>query len=293
MLRFENRVQKLLEGAIDIHIHSAPDIFPRILNDIDIALMAKEQGMAAILIKNHLFSTAERATVTGQVANFPVFGGIALNLYVGGLNLMAVEGALKLGAKEIWLPTIHAVHYLSQKDHVPTLAKELKKEIKGIYLLDQEGKIKEELYPILRKIAEYNVALGTGHISIEEAKAVVKEAAHIGVKKIVITHPLATFLNYSYDDMKELLENGATFIEHVFNDVTRQVAHPISPQKIAETIKAIGAAHVIMSTDSGQWLNPIPAQQMGIFIKEMLDLGISENEIRLMVSTNPSRLLNI
>ncbi len=28
MLRFEKRVRKLLEGSIDVHIHSAPDIFP-------------------------------------------------------------------------------------------------------------------------------------------------------------------------------------------------------------------------------------------------------------------------
>ncbi len=293
MLRFEKRVQKLLEGSIDVHIHSAPDIFPRIMNDVDLALSAKQEGMRAILIKSHVVITADRAEIASQVADFPVFGAIALNLPVGGLNFEAVEVALKMGAKEVWMPTIHASHYVAQKDHVPTLAKAVKEGMKGISLLNENGSLKEELYPIFKKIAEYDVALGTGHITIQEAKKVVKEAAKVGVKRIIVTHPLATFVNYSNEDMKEALDNGALFLEHVFNDVTRQVAYPITQKKIAEAIRAIGAKYIVMSTDSGQWLNPIPAQSMGIYIKDMLDLGISEEDVRMMVSTNPARMLGL
>ncbi|NWF92780.1 MAG: hypothetical protein HXY46_07670 [Syntrophaceae bacterium] len=293
MLRFEKRVRNLLEGAIDAHIHSSPDIFPRIMNDIDLALMAKQEGMRAILIKSHVVSTADRAEIASQQTGFPVFGGIALNLPVGGLNLEAVEVALKMGAKEVWMPTIHASHYIAQKDHVPTLAKEVKPDIKGIYLLNEDGSLKDELYPIFKKIAEYDVALGTGHVTPKETKVVVREAARVGVKKIIVTHPLATFVNFSNEEMKEVLDHGAMFLEHVFNDVTRQVAHPITQRMIADAIRAIGARHIIMSTDSGQWLNPIPVQSMGIYIKDMLDLGIPENDIRTMVSTNPARMLGL
>jgi predicted TIM-barrel fold metal-dependent hydrolase len=293
MLRFEKRVRKLLDGSIDVHIHSAPDIFPRIMNDVELALTAKQEGMRAILIKSHVALTSDRAEIASQQADFPVFGAIALNLPVGGLNLHAVEVALKLGAKEVWLPTIHAGHYVAQKDHVPTLAKEVKDDIKGIYLLDEDGTLKEELYPIIKKIAEYDVVLGTGHITVKESKVVVREAAKVGVKKIVVTHPLASFINFTNEDMKELLDNGAMFLEHVFNDVTRQVAYPITQKKIADAIQAIGARHIVMSTDSGQWLNPIPAQSMGIYIKDMLDWGISEEDVRMMVSTNPARMLGL
>ena len=293
MLKFEKRVQTLLEGSIDVHIHSAPDIFPRIMNDIDLALSAKEEGMRAILIKSHVVITADRAEIASQQTGFPVFGAIALNLPVGGLNLEAVEVALKMGAKEVWMPTIHASHYVAQKDHVPTLAKAVKQGVKGLYLLNEDGSLKDELYPIFSKIAEYDAALGTGHITIQEAKKVVKEAAKVGVKKIIVTHPLATFVNYSTEDMKEALDSGAMFLEHVFNDVTRQVAFPITQKKIAEAIRAIGPKHIVMSTDAGQWLNPIPAQSMGIYIKDMLDLGLSEDDIRMMVSTNPARMLGL
>jgi hypothetical protein len=34
-----------LEGSIDIHIHSAPDVYPRLLNDVELALSAKENGI--------------------------------------------------------------------------------------------------------------------------------------------------------------------------------------------------------------------------------------------------------
>jgi predicted TIM-barrel fold metal-dependent hydrolase len=282
-----------MEGSIDVHIHSAPDIFPRIMNDIELALMAKQEGMRAILIKSHVVITADRAEVASNQADFPVFGGIALNLPVGGLNLEAVEVALKMGAKEVWMPTIHASHYVAQKDHVPTLAKAVKAGIKGIHLLNPDGSLKEELYPILKKIAEYDVALGTGHITLQETKAVVKEAARTGVKKIIVTHPLATFVNFTVQDMKEVLDSGALFLEHVFNDVTRQVAFPITQKAIAEAIRAIGAKHIIMSTDSGQWLNPVPAQTMGIYIKDMLDLGIPDQDVRMMVSENPARMLGL
>ena len=250
MLRFEKRVRELLEGAVDVHIHSAPDIFPRIMNDVELALTARQEGMHAILIKSHVSMTADRAEIASQQTDFPVFGGIALNLHVGGLNIHAVDAALKLGAKEVWLPTIHASHYVAQKDHVPTLAKEIKDDTKGIDLLNEDGTLKEELYPIFERIAEYDVVLGTGHITIKESKAVVREAARVGIKKIVVTHPLASFVNFTNEDMREVLDNGAMFLEHVFNDVTRQVAHPITQKKIADAIRAIGAKYIVMATDS-------------------------------------------
>jgi len=97
--RFEKNVLDLLEGSIDIHIHSAPDVYPRLLNDVELAFSAKENGMRAILVKNHYFETAGRAQLATDVADFPVFGGIALNLTNGGLNKHAVKMALKMGAK--------------------------------------------------------------------------------------------------------------------------------------------------------------------------------------------------
>ncbi|MGQ9599432.1 MAG: DUF6282 family protein [Anaerolineae bacterium] len=292
-LRFNPQVLGLLEGAIDMHIHSAPDIYPRILNDIELARQAQEMGMRAIVVKNHFELTAGRARLATDETGFPVFGAIALNHSVGGLNPHAVDFALKLGAKVIWLPTLHACKFLENKDHVKNLSQALGEEIQGISLLNEDGSLREELYPILDRIKEYDAILATGHVGLEEARVIVREAAARGVNQIVVTHPLASFINYSLDEMKELLDLGATYLEHVYNDTTRQVAHPIPIRALYETIRAIGAEHCIMSTDAGQWLNPIPVQQFGIYIQDMLNLGLSEQEIRLMTAFNPARALGI
>jgi hypothetical protein len=293
MLRFEKRVQKLIEGSIDIHIHSAPDIFPRVVNDMDAALMAKEQGMRAILLKSQLNCTAERAEIASQQTGFPCFGGLVLNYFVGGLNIHAVEAALRLGAKQIWLPTIHAHQWMSSPLKTAHLSWILKEGMKGIYVLNKEGSLKEELYPIFNLISQYDAFLSTGHLSAVEAKVVVKEAAKAGVKKILITHPLSTVLSFSIEDIKEMLNNGAMYLEHCYCGVTRQVGKPITQKDIADAIRAIGAKYTILSTDSGQWLNPIPVQSMGIYIRDMLELGIPEEDVRMMVSTNPAKLLGI
>lgn len=292
-LRFKKPVMDLLDGAIDIHIHSAPDLYPRILNDIELAQQAKEMGMRAILIKNHFTETAGRARLASEAVDFPVFGGIALNLSVGGLNPHAVRSSLKLGAKTVWMPTLHSRKFVADKSHVAHLAGEIGDDLQGLYVLSEGSTLKEELYPIFDLIIEYGSSLATGHLSKEEAIVVVREAAKRGVKKIIVTHPLASFVDYSVDDMKEILDLGANWLEHVFNDTTRQVSHPITREALFTGIKAIGADHCIMSTDSGQWLNPVPAQQMGIYIQDMLDFGFSERDIRTMVSDNPAAMLSL
>jgi hypothetical protein len=291
--RFEKNVSALLEGSIDIHIHSAPDVYPRLLNDVELALSAKENGMRAILVKNHYFETAGRAQLAADVADFPVFGGIVLNLTNGGLNKHAVKMALKMGAKQIWMPTVHSQHFVQNKSHVANLATEIGDDVQGVSLVNEDGTLKDELYEIFGLIKEADAILATGHVTKEEAKLAVAEAAKRGLKRIIVTHPAATFVHYSVDDMKEILDLGATFLEHTWNDTTRQVSHPLHISTLFDVIKAVGAKHCIMSTDAGQWLNPPAAQQMGIYIKEALKSGISAQDVRTMVADNPAKILGL
>jgi len=93
--------------------------------------------------------------------------------------------------------------------------------------------------------------------------------------------------------MKEILDLGATFLEHTWNDVTRQVSHPLKIEELFNVIKSMGAKYNIMSTDAGQWLNPPAAQQMGIYINEMLKRGISEKDVRTMTADNPAKILGL
>src|ERR1700759_4583607 len=81
-----------LAGVIDIHVHSAPDSTPRSIDAIDIARLARSRGMRGVVLKNHYEPTASLAyVVRKEVPGIEVFGGIDLNLSVGGMNPSAVE----------------------------------------------------------------------------------------------------------------------------------------------------------------------------------------------------------
>jgi hypothetical protein len=100
-----------LKGAIDLHLHAGPDVRERKLTYLEAALQAKEAGMKAILIKSHSTITADIASlIQPLVTDISVLGGVALNYPLGGLNPEAVEAALRLGAKQIWMPTLSSAN---------------------------------------------------------------------------------------------------------------------------------------------------------------------------------------
>ena len=94
-----------LEGSVDLHVHSAPDVDQRRYDDLELAREARRAGMGGILLKSHQFSTVERASLVSRVVDgIQIFGGIVLNETVGGLNPSAVRVALLMGARQVWMP---------------------------------------------------------------------------------------------------------------------------------------------------------------------------------------------
>ena len=292
MKPIELKALELIKGSIDIHIHTGPDIFPRSVNDIEAARQAKEAGMRAILIKNHLFPTTERARIASESVDFPVLGSISLNYAVGGLNPHAVESAIKLGAKEVWMPTLHSAQFVSGAMSVPAMAKELPKGIKGISILDPSGELLPEVLEILDIVAKNDVILGTGHISKLEAMRLLDAAKNVGIKKTLLTHPMTDFLDYEVDEMRTAVKKGA-LLECDWIVCTPQFKNPIPPSRIADVIKEIGAEFCVMATDGGQKINPPPVKMFEQFIYEMLRNGISEDGISIMISDNPAKLLGL
>ena len=292
MAPFESKALELMKGSIDIHIHTAPDIFTRSVNDIEAAQQAKKAGLKAILIKNHLFPTSERAQIASKSVDFPVFGSVSLNYSVGGINPHAVEDSIKLGAKEVWMPTMHSERFIADAISIPAMAKELPKGIKGISILKSNGELVPEVYDILDLVAKHDVILGTGHISKLEGMKLIDAAENAGIKKILLTHPMIEFLDYEVDEMKAAVDKGA-LLEHDWIICTPQAKNPTHPSKIADVIKEIGAEFCVLATDGGQKINPLPIKMFEKFISEMLRNGISEDEISIMISENPDKLLGI
>ena len=101
---------QMLEGAIDIHVHADPDSRGRFIDAIDVARLARSRGMRAIVLKNHYEPTASLAYITRkEVPGIEVFGGIALDLQVGGINPAAVENMARVKGgwgRIVWMPTL-------------------------------------------------------------------------------------------------------------------------------------------------------------------------------------------
>src|SRR6267143_1833017 len=101
---------RALSGAVDIHVHSDPDDRPRSIDAIDVAKLARSRGMRAIVLKNHYDPTASLAyIVRKEVPGLEVFGGIDLDLQVGGINPAAVENMARVKGgwgRIVWMPTL-------------------------------------------------------------------------------------------------------------------------------------------------------------------------------------------
>jgi hypothetical protein len=265
-----------------MHIHTSPDVAPRLMDDIEVAQAAKDAGMRAILIKSHHTMTADRAAIAQRVVGgIRVFGGIALNAAVGGLNPAAVEMALRMGAKEVWMPTRSAAHVLKQEGRSD-----------GIELLDETG----ELLPVVRDLAamihEADVILATGHIGPQESAVLVREAKDQGLRKIVVTHPEAAFIRMPVELQQEMYGEGVYF-ERCYVDTTPTLNCEVSMEAIAEAIRRVGFESTVLSTDFGQEVSPPPTEGMRAYLSALEDLGFQRREINKMAGDNPAFLLDL
>ncbi|QIZ37718.1 DUF6282 family protein [Saccharopolyspora sp. ASAGF58] len=281
---------QLLQGAVDLHIHTAPDIFPRSVTAIEAAEEAKAAGMDAIVVKSHSTDTAARAEMARTATGFDVRGGVALNYPVGGLNPYAVLESAKQGGRIVWLPTLSARHFLAHAENVPVLRAESPVGSEGIVVVDDNGNLKPEIEDILQLIKEHDMILASGHVSPSEAIKVFRRAAELGITRMIVTHPHALFVGASAEDMRELASFGA-MNEFQYAFVTKVIVPPQTMGHIAELIRKVGMESCHLATDGGQKVNPHPAEAFRLFIEGMLEEGFTPDELRYMTSEAPKRLL--
>lgn len=291
-LNVDTRSKALLKGAIDTHIHTAPDIYPRSVTVYEAAQNAQAAGMRAILVKSHCTDTSDRAELTRQLTGFPVYGGVTLNYPVGGLNIHAVRESIRQGGKQIWMPSTSALPFLREAETVPHLAKTLPLGVEGMTILQKNGQLASEIKPILALIAEQDISLASSHVSPAEGLLLVKAAREAGVKRITITHPHAGFLGYTVDQLIELGRLGA-MLEFHYAFATPIVRDPTPVADLAKMIRTIGPQYCIVATDGGQAGNPPPHEMLRLFIAGMLEAGFSDDEIQTMTIRNPGWILGL
>jgi len=287
----------LLRGAIDLHTHSSPSFFDRLVDDVGLAEQARAAGMRAVLYKAHEQDTTGRAALVRRaVPGIHAFGGVVLNHVVGGLNPMAVDASIKLGGRMVWMPTMSAQHHIAffggshfgsqMKGKTPARPGQ-----KGLSVLDGGGGLCPEVGEILGLIAEAGICLSTGHLSLPEIRALMPAARKAGVKRILVTHPDLMLSGIGVEDQRALADEGA-IIEKDMNTLGPPW-HSITLDAMVKSIREVGPSRCVLATDYGQLHSPAPVEGLRIFIQLCLEQGISEADLRTMVATNPARLLGL
>ena len=292
------RARELLRGAYDTHIHVAPDVVPRIVDDVTLARRFAELGMDGFVLKSHYTCTAERAAVVrAAVPGIDCRGAIVLNRAIGGLNPLAVEVAAREGARTVWLPTVDSVNESHERDALPgakvpvwvKLQLELREqgiEIPPVPVVDGDGAPLPETLAVLERIAHHGLLLATGHLARDEIFTVVDAALDAGVTQIVITHPEFPAQSLSVADQRLLAQRGALLERCMTTPHTGKIAW----DEWIDHIRATGPEHSILSTDLGQVFNPPVEDGMGIMVDRLLAAGLSEQEVHVMAVANSRRV---
>jgi hypothetical protein len=289
-----------LQGAYDVHVHVAPDVIARRIDDLDLAKEFLEKGLSGFILKSHYFPTAERAqVVTKAVPGIRAFGAITLNHSVGGLNPVAVELAGRSGCKLVWMPTVDAANETAGRPggtnkKLPFWAQiQLDLAATGINpppmtVIDDEGNLTPVALTCLELIKKYDMILATGHLGRREIFALVREARQMGLRKVVVTHAEFPSQSLTAAEQLELAELGA-LIEHCF---TTMYTGKAPWEEVMNSIRVVGPERCFLSSDLGQSINPGVSEGFAMFSQKMLDGGFSVEEIRRMTVTNPSALVD-
>ena len=271
-------VEEILRGSYDLHAHAAPDgSRQRRMDALEVARCAYEAEMGGFVLQAHDYNTAPLTYALNRMyPGLSVFGAITLNRSVGGINPDAVQVAADLGAQVVWMPTHSADFRLREQER------------SGILVADEDGKMCDGAHDVLEIIAANDMTLASGHISPAEAITLFAAARAQGVQRMVATHPdgFATL-----EEQRRMIALGA-YMEYTFLACMPGQARR-TPRQLAETIRKIGIANCIITTDFGQWQNPPPAEGMRMAIAALLDAGMTPDEVATLVKSNPAQLLGV
>jgi len=288
--------KKILKQTIDLHVHVGPEIIPRKFDIRD--LVSLERGkLRGVAIKNHFFPAI--FPISEQSKDFLVVNSVVLNIYQGGWNPDIIK-ATKIsagGSVIVWFPTISAAPFLKKNSSVVPKEWLGDKKTESQFLVSKglsiwgkkKGVINKKVFSVLKIIKECNALLATGHLSWQESVELVGEAQKIGIKKIIITHPIYQKIAMPVSVQKKLAASGA-FIECCYSMYS---IDKIPIELIAKQIKIVGAKRYILSSDVGQKFSLSPSEALLDFIHLLKKNGITDRELYQMLVVNPRYLVGM
>ena len=295
------QVDRLMQGAIDLHCHSGPSVMARYLDHVEAIREASASGLKAVLLKDHYYScTPVSYLLNKHFADLGVhvMSGVPLNNAVGGLNVHAVEHGIKLGAKLVWMPTFssknHIAHHHQDKQFDQKFPQTTQRMLQPIPLtvLNDDGKLKDEVLAILDLIAEADVVLSGGHLNIAEIWPLFEEARKRGVKRLLVNHPTYV-VDASLDDMRQLAKEGVYMEHSMCMWVPGSKFRFYDPEFLGQVIEAGTVDLTILGSDLGQKGNPTIVDGFRSVIETALEIGYSEADVRKMTATNAATLMGL
>ena len=296
------RARALVQGAYDLHVHIAPDVPTRRVDDLTLAARFAELGLAGFALKSHYTSTAERARVVSRaVPGMKVFGTLTLNRAVGGLNAVAVEIAAREGARIVWMPTFDSPAETAGRTEpkpgqtLPAWAA-LQHELHGLGLgiepvavTDGDGTILLETRDVLRVVARHGLVLATAHLARDDTFAVVDAAFAEGVERVVITHPEFPCQDFSIEDQVALAERGCL--------IERCLSTPLSGktswEHVWDGVRAVGVERNFFSSDFGNPDYPPVEDGLALWADRLLGAGFAEDDVRMMIVDGSRRVAGV
>jgi len=294
------RARALVEGGYDLHIHVAPDVPRRRIDDVALAHRFAELRLAGFGLKSHYTSTAERAQIVSGVApGVRAIGTLTLNQAVGGMNALAVEIAAREGARIVWMPTVDSPAETAGRtepkpgDKVPLWASlqhelhSLGLSIEPVRVTDGDGRLLPETRDVLRAIARHGLILATAHLGREDTFAVVDGALEEGVQHIVVTHPEFPCQDFSIADQVELARRGCW--------LERCLSTPWSGkttwQHVYDGVRAVGVERSLFSSDFGNPDYPAVEDGLALWADGLLGAGFGDDEVRELIVGQSRRLV--
>ena len=254
-----------MRGAVDLHCHSGPSVMARLVDHIDAVEQAAAAGMRAVLFKDHYYPTAPIVElIRERYAHLGVepLGAIVLNNALGGFNAYAVEHALKMGSKVVWMPTVSAANHIREGHNKKLLvAKSEMRRATALSVVDEHGDLRDEVKPILDLVAEHDAVLSCGHLHISEVWPLFEEARRRGCNRLLVNHPTYT-VGATVKDFPRLVELGV-YIEHSICMFIDSRFKSFTPEQLKSYIDAAGVDRTFFGSDLGQTNTPPRSKASG------------------------------
>lgn len=277
-----------LKGVVEVHVHAKPDLYPRSYSDMELMEAGVRVRARAIVVKWHYGMTAARAELCNEMRRrlYPesdtvMYGSVVLNRPIGGLNTAAVETALKLGAKIVWLPTKDSRN-----------ERELKGFHDGIACVER-GRVNEATKEVLRVIKEYGAVLGTGHLNAEESLAVIDTAKSMGIDRILVDHPEYWVTAMTLEEQERLVRDYGVYMGRYYAQPMPDGSFHVNLPENLEAYRRLGREHMIISTDGGQLANPRWEEALRAYMQYFADHGVPVEDIDYMAKSLPASLLGL